>query len=282
MADFYTHLYPVAKGTVERKPLFDALCTVSVALGMRWRKDGGFLLGRSASFLWDKLKEVPNRYLQRWAQDRDSNGGLPLADFLEMTSMTDRQLNWAPVAMGIERYWGLPEWHCLRNSITSEQRQQARCLALLPPDQQRRALEPEGLPFRDVAPAQQQAIMQRRIRHRGGAIAGDNGRVPLDASRGLRRSLDPGHFIVPAGWYVAQGAAGICLSEGVLPWDGPMEIVGGRTAARRPPRRANASLALPRRRFAAPGMAILPRGSSSVYSPLTKPYLPSSLHLCRQ
>jgi hypothetical protein len=93
IADFYTHLYPVGKLTVERRPLFQALCAVGDALGVRWTKDGEFLLCRSTSYYWDKLREVPNRYLQQWVRDRDANGGLPFADFLEMATMSDPQLD---------------------------------------------------------------------------------------------------------------------------------------------------------------------------------------------
>src|SRR5262249_3378829 len=69
VADFCTRLYPVDEMTIERKPLFDALCQIGEALGVRWRKEGGMLLCRSSSFFWDRLQEVPNRYLKRWQQE---------------------------------------------------------------------------------------------------------------------------------------------------------------------------------------------------------------------
>src|SRR4029077_14811348 len=94
----------------ERKSLFEMLCTVADAMGGRWQKDGDFLLCRSASYFSDDLKEVPNRYLQRWSRDRDANGGLPLADFLEMASLPDPELDSTVVAEAIEHCWGLPEW----------------------------------------------------------------------------------------------------------------------------------------------------------------------------
>ena len=86
IADYYTHLYPLSKMPMKRQPLFTALCGSGDALGVRWRKDGDFIICRSVSYFWDKLQEVPNRYLRRWAQDRDASGGLPLA-------VVDRQRN---------------------------------------------------------------------------------------------------------------------------------------------------------------------------------------------
>src|SRR5206468_785654 len=103
-------LTPISRVTVARQPLFEALCSVSDALGVRWRKEDDVLVCRSASYFWDKLKEVPNRYLQRWALSRDAAGGLPFGDFLEMACLTDSQLDSNAVAEGVEHWWGLREW----------------------------------------------------------------------------------------------------------------------------------------------------------------------------
>src|SRR5205823_2605323 len=158
--DFYTHLYPVGHVTVDRLPLFDALCKVADPMDVRWRKDGDFLACRSARFFWDRLQEVPNRYLQRWARDRDANDGLPMADFLEMAGMADSQLDAGAVAQGIERGWGLREWGWARSRTG---RLDARCLALLTPEQLHQAQEPAGLRFRELSPMQQQAVI--RLEH---------------------------------------------------------------------------------------------------------------------
>jgi hypothetical protein len=69
VADAFSRFYPLDRLTVERLPLFDALDRVAEALGVRWRKEGDFLLCRSTSYFWDRLKEVPNRYPTRWQQD---------------------------------------------------------------------------------------------------------------------------------------------------------------------------------------------------------------------
>src|SRR5262249_51044094 len=65
-ADYRTRLYPVSKLNGEQESLFEAVCGVGDAMGVRWRKDGDFLVCRSTGYFWDRLREVPNRYLQRW------------------------------------------------------------------------------------------------------------------------------------------------------------------------------------------------------------------------
>jgi hypothetical protein len=225
VADYYTHLYPVSKVTVERQPLFEALCKLGDALGVRWRKEGGFMVCRSTRFFWDRLQEVPNRYLQRWAQDRDASGGLPLADFLEMAGMSDPQLDGEAVAAGVEHYWGLREWACLGSPAG---RQDARCLALLSPEQLRRAQEPAGLPFKELTPAQQQAIMRLQY-EKDEAIAGRE--APPASIRSpeefARASLTA--FYAPAGWYLALLPPGSAHDN--PSWTGPWDYAGGRTEA---------------------------------------------------
>jgi hypothetical protein len=199
VADYYTHLYPVSKLIVERQPLFRALCQVGDALDVRWWKDGDFLVGRSASYFWDRLKEVPNRYLQRWSQDRDANRGLPLADFLEMTSMSDQQLDAGAVAQGIERYLGLREWAWARDHRL---RYDARGLALLTPEQLRRVQEPAGLPFRELAPAQQQGIIRLQYGRQEATRGPGEPSAPIRSPEEFARSSIRA-FYLPARWYLA-------------------------------------------------------------------------------
>jgi hypothetical protein len=223
VADYYTHLYPAGKVTVERRSLFEALDKAGDALGSRWRKEGGFLVCRSTSYFWDRLKEVPTRYLQRWARDRDANGSLPFADFLEMAGMPDQQLDAEAVSQGIEHYWGLREWAWLRDPRS---RYQARCLALLTQEQLRRAQEPGGFPFKELTPAQQQGIM--RLQYEEEAALERQG-SPLASIRveDFARTVITANYI-PAGWHIA-----LVPPESVQerPWTGPMDVVGGRTAA---------------------------------------------------
>jgi hypothetical protein len=227
VADSYTRLYPVERVTLPRQPLFQALCTAGDALGARWRKDGDFLVCRSTSYFWDKLKEVPNRYLQRWARSRDVSGGLPLADFLEMGMMTDQQLDSVPVAEGIEHCWGLREWAWLGGAELEGrlQRQHARFLATLTPDQRQRALEPAGLPFGELTAAQQQGCMQLKYESQE-AIEREEGKAPPIQPADFANAAISANYI-PAGWYVALVPP---ASVRERPWSGPMWRVGGRTA----------------------------------------------------
>ena len=41
---------------------------------LRWNKDGSWLQFRSTSYYDDRLKEVPNRLLARWAARRRQSG----------------------------------------------------------------------------------------------------------------------------------------------------------------------------------------------------------------
>jgi hypothetical protein len=156
VADSYTRVHRLDQVTVIDKPLFEALCAAADAMGVRWSKDGDFLLCRSAGYLWDKLKEVPERHLRRWTTSRDANGGLPFSNLLEMASMPDLQMDSRVVAEAIAHCRGLPEWSLLGFRGF---RSRARFLSTLSPEQLRRAFMPAGLPFKDLAPAQQQGAM---------------------------------------------------------------------------------------------------------------------------
>src|SRR4029453_2059638 len=115
----------------DRATLFDALCRAGDTLSLRWKKDGNFLLARSTSYFWDKLKEVPNRLLGRWQADRRAAGGLPLEDLLEMATLTDQQLDSRFVGEGVVHAWGLREWGMLAGRAPL--RPYARYLAVLTP-----------------------------------------------------------------------------------------------------------------------------------------------------
>lgn len=156
VADSYTRLYhPVAPFAAKEQRLFDALSTIGDGLRVRWRKDGDFILARSASYFWDKLKEVPARYLRRWQQDRVAHGGLPLADLLEMAALSDQQLDSGRVGDGVSHCWDIPEWQIPAHEPG---RSTARFVALLAPAQLQRALQADGMPVTALAPDQLRAL----------------------------------------------------------------------------------------------------------------------------
>ena len=142
LADYYTRLYEPALFTVRDKTLFDALNLVSDTMQDRWNWDNGFLQFRSTGFFNDRLKEVPNRLLTRWAESRKQQGALTLDELIEIAQLTDRQLNAQTMAQGAQILYGLNQWQQGQNM-----REDWRYLARLSP-QQRKAVQTEkGLPY---------------------------------------------------------------------------------------------------------------------------------------
>lgn len=170
VADYYTHVFPTAAVSVTKKNLFDALCLVSDAMGVRWKKEGTFLQFRSTGFFWDKMKEVPNRLLDRWRKDRERNDSLPLDDLLEMAQLSDVQLNSLTLAQGVRHCLGLEEWGILDNPMTPRRfditRPLARFLSDMPQTLRQSALQPEGIPVTALPSAQQEAFT-RLVSRRG-------------------------------------------------------------------------------------------------------------------
>jgi hypothetical protein len=192
VADFYTRLHEVPSVTVAGAPLFDALCRVSDQMGARWRRDGDFLLARSTSFFWDKLKEVPNRHLQRWAAIRRERGGLPLEEVLDLVMLSDRQLDSEAVGTAVVHCWGIEEWGLMGSKVRPmgragmvgrDLRPYYRLAAGLTHAQLQDALKPDGLPWASLSPAQQQAFARTDQ-----SLAGTTTRVRF----------------APSGWYVWQ------------------------------------------------------------------------------
>jgi hypothetical protein len=197
IADAYSRFYPLDRVTVERLSLFDALDGVAEPLGVRWRKEGDFLLCRSTRYFWDRLKEVPNRYLVRWQQDRRTKDGLPFEDFLEMAALSDQQLDSTIVGQVIDHCWGLKEWGVIGSVPPrmgavrpSQLRPFARFAAGLTPDQRRQTQQPEWLAIEALTPRQQEALA-RALQPFG---------IPPQSLAGLHLRYD----YIPAGWYVSE------------------------------------------------------------------------------
>jgi hypothetical protein len=219
IADYYTHLYPTDDFTVNKRPLFDALCRVADALGVHWKKDGDFLLCRSTSFFWDKIKEVPNRLLDRWQKDREANGGLPLDDLLEMTTLTDQQLDSLFVGQGVKHCRNIMEWNILSNPEYSGMRRKydtvrpmARFLATLPNALRTQLLGKEGVLVSTLNPAIQEALSK---------IIPPYGKTAT--YEGMRFRVE----YVPAGRYYWQVV--VNSNEEMLKWLSNPPIVTGKT-----------------------------------------------------
>jgi hypothetical protein len=162
VSDYYTRLYRPESIQVSNLPLFDALNQVADAMRLRWQKQSDWLQFRSTSYYDDRLKEVPNRLLTRWAAARRQSAhsvgtpALSLDELVEMVQMSDTQLDAAEMAEGIRAWWGLPEWDVVRKRSL---RPHLRCLGLLTPAQRQAALSPGGLAFARMTLGQQQRFI---------------------------------------------------------------------------------------------------------------------------
>jgi hypothetical protein len=197
VGDAYTRLFPVTGVSVGDRPLFEALNTVSDAMGLRWQKEGAWLQVRSATYFNDRLKEVPRATLARLAAARRERGGLGFERVLEIARLSDAQLDAKEMADGARRCWGIAEWEIARYKPL---RLHLRFLAALSSDQRREAFQSAGLPFgRLTLPQQQQFI---RLALEGSADSLDLG---LDALAGATVRVG---YRRP-GWFHHSGAEGI-------------------------------------------------------------------------
>jgi hypothetical protein len=154
VSDYYTRLFRPEEVSVRNQSLFDALNHLADAMRTRWRKDGKWLQFRSAGYFNDRLKEVPNRLLNRWAAARRRNGALTLEEMVEIAQLTDAQLDSETMAEGARLQFGLAEWNRARML-----RPHWRYLASFTPEQRRAAQSADGLPFRQMSLAQQQQFL---------------------------------------------------------------------------------------------------------------------------
>jgi hypothetical protein len=181
VADYYTRLYPLDQVTVQNQTLFDALNRLADALRLRWNRDGGppeetpsasrragsagtrsWLQFRSVSYYHDRLKEVPNRLLCRWAAARRQRGSLTLDDLVEIAQLPDPQLDAASMAEGARELFGLQEWELARYRGL---RPHLRYLAMLTPEQRRMAMSSSGLLFTRMSLPQQQRYIALALQY---------------------------------------------------------------------------------------------------------------------
>jgi hypothetical protein len=156
ISDFYTRLYPPEAVVVRDQPLFEAIDRLADATRLRWHKEGDWLQFRSRTYYDDRLKEVPNRLLSRWAAARRRQGMLTLDDLCEIAKLPDAQLDGAEMAEGARECFGLVEWE-LANS--RHWRPHLRFLAGFTSAQRQEAMSPLGLAFTKMPLAQQQAFL---------------------------------------------------------------------------------------------------------------------------
>ena len=222
VADYYTRLYSLESVQLPRLTLFEALCREGDALGVKWQKDGDFLLARSTSYFWDKLKEVPRRQLEHWEQDSQGKDGLPFDDFLEMASCPDAALDSLRVGQGIWTCWGLPEWE--RVSISQDGRRDtplagtnfralARCLANFSLPLRDSLMQSGGANIRDMPFAAQQELIKTLSAWNGSPERLRDSQIHVDY-------VPAGRFV----WHPAQSSPHLVGISAV-------QVVSGRTEA---------------------------------------------------
>jgi hypothetical protein len=160
ISDFYTRLYKADAVSIKDRPLFDALNQLCETMRLRWNKEGDWLQFRSATYFHDRMKEVPNRLLSRWASARRQRGVPTLDEIVEMAQLPDEQLDGAEMAEGAQELWGLKEWHLVRDRGF---RTHIRFLGGFTPAQRQEAMSPAGLPFTKMPLAQQQQFITHAL-----------------------------------------------------------------------------------------------------------------------
>jgi hypothetical protein len=156
VADYYTRLYPLETVSLPSQPLFDTLNQLADTMRLRWRKERDWLQLRSTTYYDDRLKEVPNRLLDRWAAARREQGHLTLDHLVEIAALTNAQLDGRDMAEGAKAAFGLAEWDLVR---AWPMRPHLRYLASFTPAQRQEMLTPAGLAFTRMSLAQQQRYL---------------------------------------------------------------------------------------------------------------------------
>jgi hypothetical protein len=160
VADYYTRLYPAGDVSVHGLPRYEALNQLADVMHLRWAREGEWLQFRSASYYDDRGKEVPNRFLSRWATSRRQRGFLSLDELVEIAGLPDAQLDGGEMAEGARDCFGLAEWDLARNGNL---RPHLRYLAGFTPEQRQRAMSDAGLPFAAMPLREQQQFIANAV-----------------------------------------------------------------------------------------------------------------------
>jgi hypothetical protein len=156
VGDYYTRLYAAETLSTRNMPLFEALNRLADATRLRWRREGAWLQFRTTNYYDERVKEVPNRLLARWAEARRRHGALTLEELVEIAQLPDAQLDAESMAEGARERWKLAEWDVARQALT---RPHLRFLAGFGPAQRQEAMSATGLLFSKMSLAQQQRYL---------------------------------------------------------------------------------------------------------------------------
>jgi hypothetical protein len=153
MGDYYTRLSPqeTFKGS-----LFDVLNHYCDKTRLRWEDKDNWLSFRSTDFFNMRLKEVPNRLLEKWAAVRKEKKELGVADLLEISRLTDDQLDASSMAEGAKTLYGLEEWEVAQSNNL---RPTWRFMDALPKHLQTTMQSEKGLLFSQMGLEMQQCFL---------------------------------------------------------------------------------------------------------------------------
>lgn len=76
----------------------------------RWRYEDGILFGRSTTYAWERLNEVPKQLVQRWQKICKTEGRLPAKEIINLCQLTDRQLDSYSVGQRLYHREGIGDW----------------------------------------------------------------------------------------------------------------------------------------------------------------------------
>ncbi len=135
--------------SVEKKSIFQALCTVGDSLRLHWGKSEGWLTFRTPDYYVARPQQIPQRLRERWTAAKRKNGSLTIHELAEMGSLPVAALDSSHVAQSMIARYDLTEWPLVRaeqarphwsllSQLTAEQREAAAseaglaCSALRP------------------------------------------------------------------------------------------------------------------------------------------------------
>jgi hypothetical protein len=158
VADYYTRLVDLDAALPEKNAtLFQTLCTLGDVCKLRWDERNGVLTFRSVSFFNDRPKEVPNRWIRKWVENRKSKEETALLDnVLEMSGLRDEQLNADALSEGMVALFGMDEWRLARNATL---RESWRLVASLPKSLRAVSLTERGVGFGQLSAQQRQRFV---------------------------------------------------------------------------------------------------------------------------
>ncbi len=149
IGDQFMRLHDPAAASSENAKLFDVLNRAGDAMQIRWMKDEGWLKFRSPDYYYSRPQEVPSRLMAHWAEEHKKHGALGLQELIEISQLTEAQLDSDTMAQGAVGYYGLEEWQIAREK---QGRPHFRLLARLSRQQLGEAESEKGLAFSSLSP----------------------------------------------------------------------------------------------------------------------------------